>query len=137
LVLLLHLIILVFQLERGKLLGFLSHNGAGKIAARQSMSIMSENSNVNDDLTAWQNMMFSAEHYHVGKKEREKKANELLRKTLAMRLVNSPHLLFLDEPTSGLDVQSNLFIRDVVSDLVHKSGKIINRDKARVYTHKT
>ena len=111
-----------------------------KIAARQSMGIVSENSNVYDDLTAWQNMIFSAELYHVGRKEREEKANELLRKfelydrrddkvrgfskgmkrrlTLAMGLVNSLRLLFLDEPTSGLDVQSNLIIRDVVSDLV-------------------
>jgi len=40
------------------------------------------------------------------------------RLTLAMGLVNSPRLLFLDEPTSGLDVQSNLIIRDVVTDLV-------------------
>ena len=76
----------------------------------------------------------------MGRKEREKKAEELLKKfelynrrndkahgfskgmkrrlTLAMGLVNSPRLLFLDEPTSGLDVQSNLIIRDVVADLV-------------------
>lgn len=40
------------------------------------------------------------------------------RLTLAMGLVNSPHLLFLDEPTSGLDVQSNLIIREVISDLI-------------------
>jgi ABC-2 type transport system ATP-binding protein len=104
------------------------------------MGIVSENSNVYDDLTAWQNLMFSAELYHVGRSEREKKANELLtvlglydrrndkvrgfskgmkrRLTLAMGLVNSPRLLFLDEPTSGLDVQSNLIIREVVTDLV-------------------
>jgi ABC-type multidrug transport system, ATPase component len=40
------------------------------------------------------------------------------RLTIAMGLVNSPRLLFLDEPTSGLDVQSNIIIRDVISDLV-------------------
>ena len=158
-----------FSVGEGETFGFLGPNGAGKtttiriltgvsrpssgtasifghdiehdkIAARQSMGIVSENSNVYDDLTAWQNMMFSAELYHVGKKEREEKATELLRKfelydrrddkargfskgmkrrlTLSMGLVNSPRLLFLDEPTSGLDVQSNLIIRDVVSELV-------------------
>jgi ABC-type Na+ transport system ATPase subunit NatA len=112
------------------------------IAERQSMGIVSENSNVYDDLTAWQNMIFSAELYHVARNQREKKTNELLtifglhgrrnekvhgfskgmkrRLTIAMGLVNSPHLLFLDEPTSGLDVQSNLIIRDVVMDLVRE-----------------
>jgi ABC-2 type transport system ATP-binding protein len=160
---------ITFSVGEGETFGFLGPNGAGKtttiriltgissptsgtatifghdiehdtIAARQSMGIVSENSNVYDDLTAWQNMIFSAELYHVARKEREKKTNELLtifglherrndkvhgfskgmkrRLTLAMGLVNSPRLLFLDEPTSGLDVQSNLIIRDVVTDLV-------------------
>jgi ABC-2 type transport system ATP-binding protein len=158
-----------FSVGEGETFGFLGPNGAGKtttiriltgvsrptsgtatifgydiehdtINAKQSMGIVSENSNVYDDLTAWQNLMFSAELYHVGRNEREKKATELLKKfelyerlsdkahdfskgmkrrlTLAMGLVNSPRLLFLDEPTSGLDVQSNLIIRKVVSDLI-------------------
>ena len=106
------------------------------------MGIVSETSNVYDDLTAWQNMIFSAELYHVGRVEREKKAAELLttfdlyerrndkvhgfskgmkrRLTIAMGLVNSPRLLFLDEPTSGLDVQSNLIIRNVITGLIHE-----------------
>jgi len=160
-----------FSVGEGETFGFLGPNGAGKtttiriltgvsrptsgaatifghdvehdtIAARQSVGIVSENSNVYDDLTAWQNMMFSAELYHVGRKEREKKANELLKKfelyerrndkvhgfskgmkrrlTLAMGMVNSPRLIFLDEPTSGLDVQSNLIIREVISSLVRE-----------------
>jgi ABC-2 type transport system ATP-binding protein len=160
-----------FSVREGETFGFLGPNGAGKtttiriltgisrpssgtatifghdiendtVAARQSMGIVSETSNVYDDLTGWQNMMFSAELYHVGRKEREKKSQELLtlfdlydrrndlvhgfskgmkrRLTLAMGLVNSPRLLFLDEPTSGLDVQSNLIIRDVVTDLVRE-----------------
>ncbi|MGZ4920055.1 MAG: ATP-binding cassette domain-containing protein, partial [Halobacteriota archaeon] len=98
-----------------------------------------ETSNIYTDLTAWQNMMLAAELYHVNRRERERKAAELLKRfelydrrgdsargfskgmqrrlTIAMGLVNSPRLLFLDEPTSGLDVQSNLIIRDVVADL--------------------
>ncbi|ABS55150.1 daunorubicin resistance ABC transporter ATPase subunit [Methanoregula boonei 6A8] len=158
-----------FCVEEGETFGFLGPNGAGKtttiriltgisyptagtasifghdigretIAARQSMGIVSETSNVYDDLTAWQNMIFSAELYHVSREVREKKAKELLttfdlyerrndkargfskgmkrRLTIAMGLVNSPRLLFLDEPTSGLDVQSNLIIRDVVTGLI-------------------
>ena len=160
-----------FSVDIGETFGFLGPNGAGKtttiriltgisyptsgtatifghdigrdtIAARQSMGIVSETSNVYDDLTAWQNMIFSAELYHVGRNEREKKAAELLatfdlyerrndkahgfskgmkrRLTLAMGLVNSPRLIFLDEPTSGLDVQSNLIIRDVITGLTRE-----------------
>jgi len=158
-----------FSVGEGETFGFLGPNGAGKtttiriltgvsrptsgtatifghdiehdtINAQQSMGIVSENSNVYDDLTAWQNMLFSAELYHVGRNDREKKSTELLKKfelyerrndkahgfskgmkrrlTLSMGLVNSPSLLFLDEPTSGLDVQSNLIIREVISDLI-------------------
>jgi ABC-2 type transport system ATP-binding protein len=160
-----------FSVSERETFGFLGPNGAGKtttiriltgisrptsgkatifghdiehdtIAARQSMGIVSENSNVYDDMTAWQNMIFSAELYHVERKEREKKTIELLkifglherrndkvhgfskgmkrRLTIAMGLVNSPRLLFLDEPTSGLDVQSNLIIRDVITNLVRE-----------------
>jgi ABC-2 type transport system ATP-binding protein len=160
-----------FSVGEGEIFGFLGPNGAGKtttiriltgissptsgtatifghdieretIAARRSMGIVSETSNVYDDLTAWQNMLFSAELYHVGRKERETRSEDLLalfglsdrrddkargfskgmkrRLTLAMGLVNSPRLLFLDEPTSGLDVQSNLIIRDVIADLVRE-----------------
>jgi len=160
-----------FSVRQGETFGFLGPNGAGKtttiriltgitrptlgkatifgydvqaetIPARQSIGIVPETSNVYDDLTAWQNMIFTAELYHVGRAEREDKTRELLeifglfqrrndkahvyskgmkrRLTLAMGLVNSPRLLFLDEPTSGLDVQSNLIIRDVITDLVRQ-----------------
>jgi ABC-2 type transport system ATP-binding protein len=160
-----------FSVREGETFGFLGPNGAGKtttiriltgitrptlgkatifgydvqdetIPARQSIGIVPETSNVYDDLTAWQNMIFTAELYHVGRAEREEKTRELLeifglyprrndkahvyskgmkrRLTLAMGLVNSPRILFLDEPTSGLDVQSNLIIRDVITDLVRQ-----------------
>jgi ABC-2 type transport system ATP-binding protein len=161
-----------FTVSEGETFGFLGPNGAGKtttiriltgispptagtarifgrdivketIAARSRMGIVHETSNIYTDLTAWQNMMFTAGLYHVPRKERERKAVELLetfglsdrrddktngfskgmkrRLTLAMGLINSPRLLFLDEPTSGLDVQSNLIIREVIRDL-NKDG---------------
>jgi ABC-2 type transport system ATP-binding protein len=157
-----------FSVSEGETFGFLGPNGAGKtttiriltgisspsggtatifgkdiiretIAARKQIGIVHETSNVYDDLSAWQNLMFTAELYTVGKKEREKRGKELLelfglwdrrndkvhgfskgmkrRLTLAMGLINNPKLLFLDEPTSGLDVQSNLIIREVIRDL--------------------
>ena len=103
------------------------------------MGVVPETSNAYDDLSAWRNLMFSAELYGISKGVRERKGQELLemfglwsrkddkargyskgmkrRLTLAMGLINEPRLLFLDEPTSGLDVQSNLIIRDVIRDL--------------------
>lgn len=160
-----------FSVQEGETFGFLGPNGAGKtttiriltgispptggtarifgkdivretIASRRQMGIVHETSNIYTDLTAWQNLMFTAEMYRVGKKERETRGRELLelfglserkddktngfskgmkrRLTLAMGLINNPRLLFLDEPTSGLDVQSNLIIRDVIRDLNSK-----------------
>jgi ABC-2 type transport system ATP-binding protein len=157
-----------FSVQDGETFGFLGPNGAGKtttiriltgisaptegtasifglditketITAQRMMGVVPETSNVYDDLSAWRNLMFSAELYGVGKSVRERKGQELLemfglwsrkddkargfskgmkrRLTLAMGLVNEPRLLFLDEPTSGLDVQSNLIIRDVIRDL--------------------
>jgi ABC-2 type transport system ATP-binding protein len=157
-----------FFVSEGETFGFLGPNGAGKtttiriltgisapsggtaaifgndiirnpIISRKQMGIVHETSNIYDDLTAWQNLMFTAELYTIGKHEREKRGMELLehfgllerrydkvrgfskgmkrRLTLAMGLINDPRLLFLDEPTSGLDVQSNLIIRDVIRDL--------------------
>ena len=158
-----------FSVAAAETFGFLGPNGAGKtttirmltgissptsgmakifghdivhetVAARQSMGIVSETSNVYTDLTGWQNMMLAAQLYRIGRSERDKNATELLKRfelyerrrddvhgyskgmqrrlTIAMGLVNSPRLLFLDEPTSGLDVESNLIIRDMISDLI-------------------
>jgi ABC-2 type transport system ATP-binding protein len=160
-----------FTVNPGEVFGYLGPNGAGKtttiriltgitaptggtasifgldivsdtIRARRQMGIVYETSNVYDDLTAWQNMMFAGELYNVGRKERERRGRELLdtfglwdrrtnrvhgfskgmkrRLTLAMGLINDPKLLFLDEPTSGLDVQSNLIIREVLHDLTSR-----------------
>ena len=158
-----------FSVAAGETFGFLGPNGAGKtttirmltgispptsgtatifghdivretVAARQSMGIVSETSNVYTDLTGWQNMMLAAQLYRIGRSERDRNATELLKRfelyerrdtkahgyskgmrrrlTIAMGLVNSPRLLFLDEPTSGLDVESNLIIREMISDLI-------------------
>jgi len=159
---------ITFSVKEGETFGFLGPNGAGKtttiriltgitvptsgdaqifgkdivkdtIAARRTMGIVHETSNIYTDLTAWQNLMFTAQLYDVPKALREKRGRELLelfglwerkndktngyskgmkrRLTIAMGIINDPRLIFLDEPTSGLDVQSNLIIRDVIRDL--------------------
>ncbi len=157
-----------FSVAKGETFGYLGPNGAGKtttiriltgitipnagtasifgreitrdtLRARKMMGIVYETSNVYDDLTAWQNILFAGELYNVKKQDRERRGQELLetfglwerrfgkvrgfskgmkrRLTIAMGLINHPDLLFLDEPTSGLDVQSNLIIREVLHDL--------------------
>ncbi len=160
-----------FAVEKGEIFGFLGPNGAGKtttirmltgltnpsegaakifgydiqnetLAAKRLMGIVPEISNVYDDLSAWDNLMFTCELYHISGAEGEKRAKEVLdmfelynrryekakvfskgmkrRLTIAMGLINDPSLLFLDEPTSGLDVQSVRSIKDIIMDMNQK-----------------
>lgn len=164
-----------FEVKKGEIFGFLGPNGAGKtttirmltslinpndgtakifnhdiqsetLVAKRYMGIVPEISNIYDDLSAWDNLMFTGELYQVNKPERERRAKELLdmfglydrrnekakgfskgmkrRLTISMGLINKPQLLFLDEPTSGLDVQSTLIIKDVVRNLNQKGVTI-------------
>jgi ABC-2 type transport system ATP-binding protein len=138
-----------FSVSVGETFGFLGSNGAGKtttiriltgisapsggtatifgddiiqdpIATRKQLGFVHETSNIYDDLTAWQNLIFTAELYTVGKHEREKRGSELLglfgllerrhdkvrgfskgmkrRLTLAMGLINNPGSCFLMNP---------------------------------------
>lgn len=157
-----------FEVKQGEIFGFLGPNGAGKttttkmltgqttpssgtlmvagldmlrqpVEAKSSIGVVPENSNVYDEMSAWDNLIFAAQLYRVAKNQREKKAKELLdlfglyerrrdragvfskgmkrRLTIAAALVHSPNILFLDEPTSGLDVQSSRMIRKLIKDL--------------------
>ena len=109
------------------------------IEAKESIGVVPENSNVYDEMSAWDNLIFAAQLYRVPKNVREKKSKELLelfglyerrkdragvfskgmkrRLTIAAALVHTPSILFLDEPTSGLDAQSSHMIRKLVKDL--------------------
>jgi len=159
---------IAFTVERGELFGFLGPNGAGKtttvrmitgvikpdggrvkimgydveresLAAKQTVGVLPETSNAYMDLSAWQNLMLMAKLYGLGKKERQSRAEDLLRKfglyekkdvavkgfskgmiqrlQICMALISEPRVLILDEPTSGLDVQSSRLIRSMISDL--------------------
>ena len=109
------------------------------IKAKQQIGVVPDVSNIYDEMSAWDNLIFAAQLYRVPKNEREKRAKELLdlfslyerrkdragvfskgmkrRLTIAAALIHKPRILFLDEPTSGLDVQSSRMIRSLIKDL--------------------
>ncbi len=164
-----------FEVEKGEVFGFLGPNGAGKtttiriltgvimpdggkvricdidvkkepLFAKKIMGVVPEVCNVYVDLSSWENMMLAGKIYGVKRKERKKRAEELLKKfelwerkdeetrrfskgmkqklVLAMSLIHDPQVLFLDEPTSGLDVQSSRIIREMIRQLGQK-GKTV------------
>ncbi len=164
-----------FQVKRGELFGFLGPNAAGKtttirmltgvikpdegtasifsydilregLKTRQLMGIVPEMANAYVDLSAWNNIMLIGELYGVPKKERQERANKLLKDfglyerknhlvkgfskgmkqklLLCMALISEPQILFLDEPTSGLDVASQRIIKEKIREF-NKSGTTV------------
>jgi len=156
-----------FGVARGEFYGLLGPNGAGKtttirmltgltkptsgtarvagrdciretLAVKQRIGVVSEVSNLYNELSAWDNLMFIGELYGVDKLTREARAKQLLeafqlyqrrndhlahyskgmkrRVRIAAALLHRPEVLFLDEPTSGLDVQSSRLIRSLVRE---------------------
>ena len=159
---------ITFEVEKGEFFGFLGPNGAGKTTtiqmltglsepsegtasimgynisrdpfhAKEHFGVVPEVSNIYEDLTAWDNLMFAGELYGMPKSARSRRALELLdvfeltefknkkvkgfskgmrrKLTLSMAIIHSPDILFLDEPTSGLDVQSSIKLKKILSDL--------------------
>jgi ABC-2 type transport system ATP-binding protein len=157
-----------FSVREGEIFGFLGPNGAGKttttrmltgistptegsarimgydirnqaVHAKEQMGVVTDISNVYLDLTAWDNLVFTAKLYGISKGKREDRARDLLetfglskvkdektrtfsggmkrRLTIAMALVNEANVLFLDEPTAALDVQSVRTIRELIRTL--------------------
>lgn len=157
-----------FEVRKGEVFGFLGPNGAGKTTTQRMLTtlleptegrivinghdlardahpvkrqigLVPEESNVYTELTAWDNLMFTARLYRVSRGERTARAQELLevfglwekrnvkvaefskgmrrRLSIAMAIIHKPALLFLDEPTPGLDAQSSRVIRDLIREL--------------------
>ena len=164
-----------FDVHVGETFGYLGPNGAGKTttvgmittlleptegtitvmghdarvdtyAVKEQLGIVPEVSNCYDELSAWDNLLFTARLYGILRGEREARAAELIkafglyekrqlptlgfskgmkrRVTIAMGLIHRPRILLLDEPTSGLDVQSVLLIRQMMRQL-HDEGTTI------------
>lgn len=164
-----------FNVKKGEIFGFLGPNGAGKTTtinmltgitrsttgsasiagfdvthastkAKELVGVVPEVSFLYDEMSAWDNINFSAKLHNVPKKKRESLGENLLRffglyerrndkvgtfsggmkkrLMIATALMHEPEILFLDEPTTGLDVQSARQIRNLIKEL-NKKGTTI------------
>ena len=157
-----------FRVHRGEIFGFLGPNGAGKTTTirmltgltrptagqahilgldlyrdlpriKKQIGVVPETSNLYNELSARDNLIFMEQLYGTPRREREPRAGELLRRfglgeradtpfaklsrgmkralTVAAALVHRPRLLFLDEPTVGLDVIRARSLRTLIEGL--------------------
>ncbi len=165
-----------FAVEENTIFGFLGPNGAGKTTTinilctllaptsgraflnghdcaaessevRKSIGIVFQDSSLDKDLTARENLIFHAYLYNVEKSERKRRVDDALRlvdlsdradnlvKTfsggmkrrleVARGLIHRPKVLFLDEPTLGLDPQSRASLWEFISQLPKEHGVTI------------
>jgi ABC-2 type transport system ATP-binding protein len=147
------------EIPEGEFFGFLGPNGAGKTTAiktlttllhptggtvtvngfdvvedaqsvRESIGYMAQETSIDEELTARENIKFVCEAYGVPRGERTGRIEELLdlvdlaevadkeasefsggmkkRLDVATALVHEPPLVFLDEPTTGLDPKARI-----------------------------
>jgi len=159
-----------FEVKSGEILAFLGPNGAGKTTtikilttvlkatsgevlingfdpekekydARKSFGIVFQDASVDEELTAYENMLLHSILYRLPKKIRAEKIRQLLefvelwdrkkelvknfsggmkrRLEIAKGLLHHPKILFLDEPTQGLDPQT----RNHIWEYIRKMNK--------------
>jgi len=157
-----------FEVEEGEVFGFLGPNGAGKtttirmltglsrptagrarvlghdiasdiVKAKKEFGVVPEQSNMYDELSSLENLIFMGQLYGMPHPEQRTRAKELLKTfglferkdskfatysrgmkralTIAAALVHKPRLLFLDEPTVGLDVVAARSLRTIIKQL--------------------
>lgn len=164
-----------FDLQQGEVFGFLGPNGAGKTTTINMMTglalptsgsirvagfdgireikkvqgrigIVPDESNLYEELSGLENLLFCASLYGMEKSKRTQRAKALLdqfgladtgkklfkhfskgmkrKLTIAAGIIHEPEILFLDEPTTGIDVESARQIRKLIKDL-HAQGSTI------------
>ena len=164
-----------FEVRPGEVFGFLGPNGAGKtttirmltglsrpsggmasvlgfdvhseiVKAKKLIGVVPEMSNLYDELSAVDNLIFIGQLYGVPREQRRARAEELLTTfglyerrdspfatlsrgmkralTVAAALVHRPQVLFLDEPTVGLDVMAARSLRALIGHLQHEGLSI-------------
>lgn len=165
-----------FEVRPGEVFAFLGPNGAGKSTTisilttltkktygeisiadfnpdkssfdvRKSFGIVFQDGSHDEDLTAYENMLFHAILYGVPKDIRKEKIKKLLeyvdlwdrrgdmvrkfsggmkrRLEIARALLHQPKILFLDEPTLGLDPQTRNYLWNYVMRLSKEEGMTI------------
>lgn len=160
-----------FDVEEGTIFGFLGPNGAGKTTTinilctlisptsgrafisgydclknpsevRKQIGIVFQETTLDKDLTAYENLVFHAYLYNVPKSEIKNRVEEVLRFVqlherkddlvkkfsggmkrrleVARGLIHKPRVLFLDEPTLGLDPESRANLWEFITELPKK-----------------
>ncbi len=165
-----------FEVEEGTIFGFLGPNGAGKTTTinilctllsptsgrayiaghdcmkgsaevRKAIGIVFQDTTLDKDLTAYENLIFHAYLYNVPKDEMKQRVSDVLRFVglyerrddlvkkfsggmkrrleVARGLIHRPRVLFLDEPTLGLDPQSRTNLWEFITGLPKKHNVTI------------
>jgi ABC-2 type transport system ATP-binding protein len=167
---------LTFEVDAGEVVALLWPNGAGKTTTvrllngllrpdggssrvlgldpmtegdevRQRTGVMTEQSGLDDRLTARENVAFSARMRGLSPAVATAKTDELLerfgighragdrvqgfstgqrkRVALARALLHEPEILFLDEPTAGLDPEATRDVLDLLANLAAEHGRTV------------
>jgi ABC-2 type transport system ATP-binding protein len=165
-----------FEVEEGESFGFLGPNGAGKTTTinilctllaptsgrafvngydcmqesskvRASIGLVFQETTLDNELTAYENLKFHGYLYNMDKREVEQRIDEMLelvmlhdrrhdivktfsggmkrRLEIARGLLHRPKVLFLDEPTLGLDPQTRSNVWNFIDNLKRKDGTTI------------